>query len=516
MQDERPRSALGGADLLICGALFAGVVAYLSGMPRNLGWADESFLLYEAKRIRDGQVMYRDFFEFVAPVAWYAIALLYAVFGTTFEAARTLTDVQHASIAALVYLCCRRLGVGRGLGVLAGLAHVTLCQPAWPYVSAHWFATVGTVLLLYLLLVGPWRTRPRWAIAPGLLGGLLIGIQQQKGVYLCAGAGAVLLADHLLARRERLGALVERLLCFAGSMLLVTLSIFGAAVASAGGENVYEALVRYPLVNYRRGYAYRWGEVTLITRSFAARTVPWVLKWLPLSLLLPLVEVAGGIARGRAGERIRDRIVLLVVALTAIVSIIYAPDFIHIAFIGAILFIALADSLEACLTALRGRFAVPARWILCSALAVACAVQLYAGLTSARAAFPYSYESAFGRVDISHPGQGKFIDEVRRRLDAIPGRELFCYRATTAMYLLAGGNNPTRFQLFKSRINDPAQAEEILSVLERKKLPYVISPAIRRVHDDPILNYLLDNYDVLPLKHPLLRLLRRKGFVEPD
>lgn len=515
---ERSGRALGGADLLISGALFTAVVVYLAGMPRNLGWADESFLLYEAKRIRHGEVLYRDIFEFVAPVAWYVIALLYAVFGTTIETARTFTDLQHGSIAVLVYLCCRWIGVGRGLGALAALAHVTLCQPAWAYVSAHWFATLGTLLLLLLLLTGPWRTRPRWSIAPGLLSGLLIGIQQQKGVYLFAGAGAVLVADHLLGRRsthEPLRALAVRLLYFTAGALLVTVSIFGASLALAGGEKFYEALVRYPLVNYRRGYPYRWGEVTALTRAFAARTLPSVLQWLPLSLLVPLVEVAAGIARRSAGERVRDRIVVLIVALASIMSIFYAPDFIHIAFIGAVLFIALADSLDVCLEALGRRFAPPARWILGSALAVLCAVQLHANRTSARAAFPYPYESAFGRVDLSHPGQGKFIDEVRRRLDASPGRELFCYRATIALYLLAGGNNPTRFQLFKTMINDPAQAEEILSILERKKLPYVVVPASRRVPSDPILSYLFENYDALPLRHPVLRLLRRKGVPEP-
>ena len=41
------------ADRLLAALRFVGVVAYLWYLPRNLGRGDESYFLYEAKRLRD-------------------------------------------------------------------------------------------------------------------------------------------------------------------------------------------------------------------------------------------------------------------------------------------------------------------------------------------------------------------------------------------------------------------------------------------------------------------------------
>jgi len=56
-------------DAALALLIFAAAWAYLASLPRYLGGADESYFLYEAKRIRDGEVMYRDFFQFTTPLA---------------------------------------------------------------------------------------------------------------------------------------------------------------------------------------------------------------------------------------------------------------------------------------------------------------------------------------------------------------------------------------------------------------------------------------------------------------
>ena len=78
--------------------IFAGTVAYLVAMPRTLGWSDEAYFLYEAKRIAEGEVMYRDIFQFVTPGASYIMALLYLVFGTTITTAHVAKAVVHGDL----------------------------------------------------------------------------------------------------------------------------------------------------------------------------------------------------------------------------------------------------------------------------------------------------------------------------------------------------------------------------------------------------------------------------------
>jgi hypothetical protein len=58
-----PRSGRAGiVDLSICFILFAGTIAYLSRWAHDFYGFDEGLYLYEAKRVSEGAVMYRDFF----------------------------------------------------------------------------------------------------------------------------------------------------------------------------------------------------------------------------------------------------------------------------------------------------------------------------------------------------------------------------------------------------------------------------------------------------------------------
>src|SRR5262245_16493208 len=103
------------ADIALAALILLAIVAYLAYLPRTLGRADESHFLSEAKRIRDGEVMYRDFFQFVTPGASYAMAFLFWAFGTSIDTARIATAVLHGLIGVIIYATCRTLGARRAL-----------------------------------------------------------------------------------------------------------------------------------------------------------------------------------------------------------------------------------------------------------------------------------------------------------------------------------------------------------------------------------------------------------------
>ena len=87
-------------------ALGLGIAAflYLSSLPPALNQSDEALFLYGAKRILNGQALYHDFFEFITPAGFYLFALVYAVAGTTPQAARATMAGANALSAALVYV----------------------------------------------------------------------------------------------------------------------------------------------------------------------------------------------------------------------------------------------------------------------------------------------------------------------------------------------------------------------------------------------------------------------------
>src|SRR5215470_4665489 len=102
-----PRVAV---DVLLAIALFVVVFAFLRVFwPNILIALDEGAFLYESKRILDGDVMYRDFFDLTGPLAQYAIALAFAALGVSMDVARGSMAVLHGVIAVLMYAVARRL-----------------------------------------------------------------------------------------------------------------------------------------------------------------------------------------------------------------------------------------------------------------------------------------------------------------------------------------------------------------------------------------------------------------------
>src|SRR5262249_45533075 len=104
-------------DRVIALTIVALTCAYLAALPRYLGWADESYFLYEAKRIRAGEAMYRDIFKFITPLASYVMALLFWAFGTTLATARIAMSVLHGILCACLYAIARLAGVRRSLAL---------------------------------------------------------------------------------------------------------------------------------------------------------------------------------------------------------------------------------------------------------------------------------------------------------------------------------------------------------------------------------------------------------------
>src|SRR5262245_57698438 len=84
----------------------------------TLNGADESFLLYGAKRILAGDALYRDFFDFVAPGSFYLYTAAYAVGDVSITTARVTTALLNAAGIACTYLLALRVAAPCGLAVL--------------------------------------------------------------------------------------------------------------------------------------------------------------------------------------------------------------------------------------------------------------------------------------------------------------------------------------------------------------------------------------------------------------
>ena len=522
-----PPSELDGRDGIVAMLLFAAAVAYLALVPRNLGLADESYFLYEAKRIREGEVMYRDFFQFVTPLSSYLMAGLFALFGTSMATARISMAVLHATTGVLLYATARRLGVRRGFAALVVLAYLAICQAVWPYASWHWFSTLLAAALLFAMVAGPLASRPGWGVVPGVVSGLMIGVQQQKGVFAAAGVGAVFVLDHLLCRREPSPApwaqLETRLACFAAGVAVVVVPLLAVFVGLAGVEPVYAALVRFPLENYRSNIHIDWGAAGFLSAHYAEYTMPRLLRYSPAALVLP---VLAGLRAMRCGDRqrVRQLIALIILSACAALSVWYYPDTIHIAFIAAGFWLCAAVGVEWLLASLPG--ARPARLaaaLVEIAITAVLGLHMFGYVRQLRREFPIAHETAFGRVDFAARWQVLLVDHVRGVLAASPDKDIFYYPPAVSMYLLTGGHNPTPYQYLLPGVSPEEHTSKTLAMLRDGRVPYVITWPFGAAPRDPIVQYIRENYEIVSVpevgasgERTEYRLFARKDRARPN
>jgi len=508
---DRPR--YGWADAAIVLAMFAGTIVYLAALPRYLGAADEAVHLYDAKRILQGEVIYRDFFTVITPGFMYLMAALFKVFGTTIATARIGAAVVHGITVVAVYLSCRRLGVRRVLAWPPAVAYLLVCEPAWPIASQHWLSTMFCTLAL-LGCIGQSRARPRSLLVPAVAIGLLILVQQQRGLFVAAGTFVWVVVDYGLERwyrsRREAPGLVTRLAFLVGGAAVMVIPVMVAVIAAAGADRVWRALVLFPIFNYGAVTHCPWGHVNLLTAGQAKFTFPLVLAYLPLVLPVTFTRALALTVRRRREEEARHLVLLLTFCLTSMLSISYFPDFIHIAFIAPAFFVTIGESVEWLAGLALGRSPADVAAATGSRLRRAAAGAVTLGLLAAfgagldhnlqrlRATYPIGRSTAFGRVDFPDADEAGLYDTVNTLMRDSGARYLYAYPVAAHLYLMIDVDNPTSYGWFIAPFYDADQVRDAMSQLRVDRLPYVLLFAQFTRPDDPVVAWIHQHYDPLP------------------
>ncbi len=485
--------------------------AYLLSYPLAIGRADESHLLYGAKRVLEGQVIYKDFWEVLTPLSYYLFAGIYRIAGTTLLAARVGIALIDALGAALLFHLVRRVS-GAAEATLAALVFAGLCVPTWPYASPHWISTTLGLLVATVLLAETWqrssRARPFLA---GMLAGAAVCVQQQRGFFLAVWLPvAILVLASGLPRAARWRVLRTEIAWGAAGGALVTLVVLGHAAWAASPTLLVDAIVGFPLKHY--------GPTT-------AGTIPWAFvfamtglwrpyAWLWLLRVSPLFLVAEGflLARRRPWARPeRVRACLWLLAALMALSVWYLPDFIHVSFVLPFLLVPGAGTLHALRFAPTwsrhpaGRHAVTlGMWVFGLALVG----KGVANLAHAQAQAPVRFETAFGALRGDEAAE-RLFRAVRRHLVREPaGRSmLFSYPDDAWLYLALPADDATRFSVLVAGFFPPEDVEEVVEVLRARRPGTVVLNLPFRA--DSLRNAVEQGYDAVEEIHPYRIYVRR-------
>ncbi len=109
---------------------------------------DPWIAMYGAKRILEGQLLYKNFFDFVTPGTDYLLAGIFSIFGTKLSVAQFAVVLSNAAVTAIVVFVSFDIIKNKWLRLLPGLLF-SLYSAYVYYVSHHWFILLPAILALF-------------------------------------------------------------------------------------------------------------------------------------------------------------------------------------------------------------------------------------------------------------------------------------------------------------------------------------------------------------------------------
>ena len=444
----------------------------------------------------DGQVIYRDFFQFTLPGTEIVYLVLFKAFGVRAWIPSALLLLFGVALAWLSTVISKQLMTGAS-AFLPGALYLTFAFGNALDATHHWFSILLVVAALALLMEE--RTLKRVAGA-GALCGLATCFTQSRGALAVLAMALFLVWEWRTAKRSR-SWLARREVCLFAAFVAVGVPFVAYFIWKAGMKSFVDCTFGFPL----RYYA-AFNRNNLGVYMVDAPDLPWPLEapalgiWLFVHALLPLVYLLFLARQAREGkqrpEEPWDRLMLLnFVALSLFLAVAPAPNWFKVssaALPALILLVWFARS--------GGRFARAVRLLLWLAALSVALVKPVTAQTGWRGAL----ETPVGRVALLEPD--RFL-KARWLLSRTRPGDFFLEAGDTDLYFLLDLQNPATVSfLTPADYTRPEQVENVPDALERRRVRFVLWPVwldlpedSRRAgdHVGPLRAYLRSAYHVV-------------------
>jgi 4-amino-4-deoxy-L-arabinose transferase-like glycosyltransferase len=477
---------------------------------------DEGIILQGAQRILAGQVPYRDFFSFYTPGSYYALVLLFKMFGSSLPVARTALALAGAILSSITYLLVRRV-CSRAVALTMAVLATFTTLPYRFLVLHNWDSTLWACLALYCavrLLETPGR---RWAFALGLFTALTVLFEQSKGAGLCLGLGVGFLAIWLLQGRRSVLSRFEFLALVIGFTFPIAITFAYFAWQHAASTMVADWL--WPLEHYSRAnrvpYGYQNWSDDARHQLFGTGSLPVRLAkvlaispcfWIPVLPLIAAGLLAYWIVRARRNSAADQRSAYYVIMAAGFVglwlsTVVVRADIIHFMYLQPLNCLVLAWLLEG--RDLPGRRLGSGRLVLAGYVVIALGLFGLAPLIGARVAHN---QVATRRGVVATAGVDTVIDYVQAHVPA--GENILVYPYLPLYYYLTGTFSPVRYDYFQPGMHTREQADEIIRELARCRVKVVLvetnfpekisgswpGTPLTAIVEDPVADYIARNY----------------------
>jgi hypothetical protein len=283
---EEVMTVKAGARTAALLALFAFAVCYLRAfiLPNVpiLIWGDQLGFATKGSRLLDGELPYRDVFEFLTPGTDLVYALFFKWFGISLWVPNLLMALLAAATALFMTLIAARLLRGFVVAVPALLFTGFALYGALD-ATHHWFSTVPVMAAILILMKD--STYPRVAAA-GVLCGVTASFTQNKGAFVLI-ALAAFLAFQSMPTAAQKGERSRRCLLLFAMACATFLVINVPFVVAAGLHSWFDSVIVFPLRYYPSVPINNWHGTWV---DYYTRT--GLLKWVCFPFMYVAVPVA--------------------------------------------------------------------------------------------------------------------------------------------------------------------------------------------------------------------------------
>lgn len=212
---------------------------------RDGSWTSYNFdafiFTYDTRRVLEGHVPYRDFFEFIGPGTLWLQAAWMDLFGPTAGGVQALLVLTLALLGAGLYALAVRVTGRPWLSLVVPAFVLLTIPPHWPWPYHQWYSL--TAAAAALLAAAHWVAggRRAWLVAAGVLCAVT-GLFTQTW-----GTGMVVAIGGFLLLRSRWPAVVRDVAWFGGGAAGAALLVLGYFAAVGGaGSFLYDTMVFPP------------------------------------------------------------------------------------------------------------------------------------------------------------------------------------------------------------------------------------------------------------------------------
>jgi len=462
-------------------------------LPRTplLAYGDQSVYLLNATRMLQGQVIYRDFFEFTPPGTESVYTALFHGFGVRAWIPQAMLVFLGVALTWLSVYVSKSLMKGPVV-FLPGLLFVTLVFRNALDASHHWYAVLAAIGALAVLIEA--RSLRRVAFA-GVLCGLATWFTQIHGLACLLGFGLFLCWENRRTARPR-RSLVKTEVSLLGGFLAGIVLLDAPFAFRAGLSRFLFCTLVFPLKYYSAGRYNTW-------RAYMAELPP-IHSWLDLVragpflfvyLAVPLVYLLflvryWGTSTAQPGEPWERLMLVNIAGLFLFASVAAAPSYLRMCVVSLPALIVLVWLVSR--SGRPERLILSGLWLVALTLAVAEPIARqrhwrgYLDLPTGRTAFldPVPYEKYRWISERTHSSEPLFGDQL--------------------VSFALGLRDPAEIAFITpDDYTRPEQVTNLIQALERERVRYVLwypdldsPPSAAGDHLEPLRAYLRGRYHI--------------------